>query len=233
MPKEGKSVIARLTVKGEHFEALVEPELAWELKSGKEVDFKSLLVSDIVYKDSGKGLKASEEAIKKNFGTTDPKEVISQIIKKGDIQLTTDQRREMVENKRKQIVAFIARNCIDPKSGTPHPPLRIENAMANVRVNVDPFRPADEQAQEVIKALRTELPLKVSQAVLTVKLTKEHASRAVNVITKMGGVTRSEWRPDGSWSGEITLPAGMQQAFVDRLNDLTRGSVEINVVKKI
>jgi ribosome maturation protein SDO1 len=233
MPKEGKSLIARLSVQGQHFEAIVDPDLAWDLRNGKQVDFKALLIGETVYKDAKKGDKASEEALKKNFGTTDIKDVVTQIIKKGELQLTTEQRREMVENKRKQIVAFIARNCIDPKTSMPHPPLRVENAMANVRVNVDPFRSVEEQAQEVIKLLRVELPLKVSQVIVQVKLTKEYANRAQNAVTKLGNVMRSEWHADGSWFGEVVMPAGMQQAFVDRMNEMTHGNVEISIVKKI
>lgn len=231
MPKEERSVIARLVVRGEHFEVMVNPELAWELKNGKEVNFKDLLISEIIYKDASKGLKASEESLKKNFGTDDIKVVASSIIKKGELQLTTDQRREMVENKRKQIINFISRNCIDPKTGLPHPPQRIENAMENVRVSIDPFRPVEEQAQEVIKALRTELPLKLSQVVARLSVPSAHARRVFAAISKMGSVTRSEWLSDGSWRGEMVLPAGMQQNFVDRVNEITRGNCEIDIKK--
>jgi ribosome maturation protein SDO1 len=233
MPKDDKSVVARLSIRGEHFEVLVDPELAWLLRSGKEVDLKALMISEIVYKDAGKGEKASEESIKKNFGTTEPQTVVDAIIKKGELQLTTDQRRQMVENKRKQIVAFIARNCIDPQSGAPHPPTRIENAMENVRINIDPFKSVEEQAQEIIKMLRVTLPLKVSQVAMVVKASKEHASRVNSYVTKTGNVTKSEWLSDGSWRGETIIPAGMQQSLIDHLNQLTRGNIEINVVKKM
>jgi len=231
MPKD-KSVVARLSVRGEHFEILVDPELAWDFKHGKDVNFKDLLVSEIIYKDAKKGDKASEDSILKNFGTTDLKTVASTIIKKGELQLTTEQRRQMVENKRKQIVAFIARNCIDPQTGTPHPPLRIENAMNNARVNIDPFRPVEEQAQEVIKALRTTLPLKMSQVSMLVQAGRENAGKVKNYLSKTGNVVKSDWLSDGSWKGEVVIPAGMQQLVIDRLNELTRGSIEVSIVKK-
>lgn len=233
MPKEDKSLVAKLTIKGEHFELLVNPDLAWELRSGKEVDFKSLLISETVFKDSRKALKASDESVKKNFGTDDIKTIATAIIRKGELQLTTEQRREMVENKRKQIIAFIVKNCIDPKSGLPHPPQRIENAFGNIRVNIDPFKTVEEQAQDAIKLLRVDLPLKVSQVVMSVAVSKEYGARVNNAVSKLGSVTRSEWRHDGSWFGEIVLPAGTQQSFVDRINELTRGNAEINIVKKI
>jgi len=231
MPREDKSVIARLTVHGEHFEVLVDPDIAWQLKNGKPVDFKSLMISETVFKDAGKGLKASEESIKKNFGTTESKVIVEAIIKKGELQLTTEQRREMVENKRKQIIAFIARNAVDPKSGAPHPPLRIENAMENIRYSIDPFRSVEEQAQEIIKALRVDLPLKVTQVSVLIKAPKDGASRVSSYVSKSGNVIKSAWASDGSWEGETVIPAGMQQTLIDRLNDLTRGNVEITVKK--
>ncbi|MDI9644225.1 MAG: ribosome assembly factor SBDS [Candidatus Verstraetearchaeota archaeon] len=231
MPKEEKSVIARLVIRGEHFEVLVNPDLAWHLKNGKEVDFKELLISEMIYKDASKGLKASEESVKKNFGTEDVNAVASAIIKKGELQLTTEQRREMIESKRKQIINFISRNCVDPKSGLPHPPQRIENAMSNVRLSIDPFKPVEEQAQEVIKALRTELPLKVSQVVARLSIPAGNAKRVYAAVSKMGTVARSEWLPDGSWRGELVLPAGIQQNFVDRVNEITRGNCSIDIKK--
>jgi ribosome maturation protein SDO1 len=231
MPREDKSVVARLSVKGEHFEALVDPDLAWLFKSGKPVDFKALMVSEIIYKDARTGDKASEDSLKKNFGTTETSQVVESIIKKGELQLTTEQRREMVENKRKQIVAFIARNCIDPKTGTPHPPTRIENAMETIRLNIDPFKSSEEQAQEVIKDLRISLPLKVSQVGVSVKASREHAARVSSYVTKSGNVTKSNWLADGTWMGEAVIPAGIQQSFIDKLNELTRGNVEINIKK--
>ncbi|MGA2574198.1 MAG: ribosome assembly factor SBDS [Candidatus Methanomethylicaceae archaeon] len=231
MPREDKSVIARISVKGEHFEVMVDPDLAWDLKNGKQVDFKALLISETVYKEARKGTKATDESLQKNFGTTDLKAIVEAILRKGELQLTTEQRREMVENKRKQIVAFIARNCIDPKTSTPHPPQRIENAMENIRINIDPFRSTEEQAQEIIKELRVSLPLKISQVSITVKSPKEHASSVSSYVTKSGNIIKSNWLADGSWLGESVIPAGMQQSFIDRLNDMTRGNVEINVKK--
>jgi ribosome maturation protein SDO1 len=231
MPKEDKSIVARFVAHGEHFEAMVDPDLAWQLKNGKPVDYKSLMISETIFKDARKGLKASEESLKKNFGTDDSKAVVEAIIKKGELQLTTDQRREMVENKRKQIIAFIARNCVDPKTGTPHPPQRIENAMENIRINIDPFGLVEEQAQEVIKGLRISLPLKIMQVSVEIKASKESAARVNSYVTKAGNVVKSAWPSDGSWQGEVVIPAGIQQTFIDKLNDLTRGNIELNVKK--
>ncbi|RLE51995.1 MAG: ribosome assembly factor SBDS, partial [Candidatus Methanomethylicota archaeon] len=138
----------------------------------------------------------------------------------------------LIESKRRQIIDFIAKNCVDPKTGTPHPPLRIENALSQAKVQIDPFKSVEEQANEIIKALRTILPLKISQATFYVKLPPQYASRAYSVLCKMGTVSSSNWGSDGSWSGEITIPAGLQQVFIDRVNELTKGEAEVKIVKR-
>ncbi|MCQ5336813.1 MAG: ribosome assembly factor SBDS [Candidatus Methanomethylicia archaeon] len=230
MPKE--KVIARLIINKEHFEILVDPELAWLLKNGKDVDLKELLVSDIIYKDARKGEKASETSIIKNFGTTDLKTIVTTIIRKGELQLTTEQRRQMIENKKKQIIAFIARNCVDPHTGLPHPPTRIENAIENIRISIDPFKPVEQQANDVIKALRTILPLKISQVTLSIHAKKEYASKVKDYVSKTGELSRSEWLSDGSWRGEVTIPAGIQQTVIDRLNEISKGDISVNIIRK-
>jgi ribosome maturation protein SDO1 len=105
--------------------------------------------------------------------------------------------------------------------------------MDNVRINIDPFKPVEEQAQEVIKALRTTLPLKISQVSMMVQVGKENAGKVKNYLTKTGNVVKSDWLSDGSWKGEVVVPAGMQQMIIDRLNELTRGNIEVNIIKKI
>jgi ribosome maturation protein SDO1 len=106
-----------------------------------------VIATDTIFTDAGKGSKASEEILKEVFGTVDSLKVAEIILKKGDLQLTTDQRKQMVEEKRNQITAFISRECIDPKTNLPHPPQRIENAMGEIHFSIDPQKGVEEQAR--------------------------------------------------------------------------------------
>ncbi|HEX17614.1 MAG TPA: ribosome assembly factor SBDS, partial [Thermoplasmatales archaeon] len=134
-----KAVIARLTIGDDHFEILVDPKAAMDLIDGKDVDILSSLAVDEVFRDARKGERASEESIKRCFGTEDVAEVARQIILRGNIQLTTEQRHEMQKRKFNQIVEIIARNAMDPRTKTPHPRKRIELAIEEAGVHIDPF----------------------------------------------------------------------------------------------
>ncbi|MCK5459453.1 MAG: ribosome assembly factor SBDS, partial [Thermoplasmatales archaeon] len=122
------AVIARLHKGEDHFEILVDPRAAEHLIEGKEVDVLSSLAIDTIFKDSKKGTHASQESLEKVFGTDDVETIVKEIILKGEIQLTTEQRHEMQEKKQKRIVDIIVKNAMDPQTKTPHPRQRIELA---------------------------------------------------------------------------------------------------------
>ncbi len=222
-------VIARLEVGGQVFEVLVNPELAMQLREGKKVNLDDLLIGDYVYKDARKGLKASPEALKKIFGTTDIKKIAVEIVKRGEIQLTTEQRRKLIEAKRKQIITFISRNAIDPRTKAPIPPKRIELAMEQARVGIDPFLDIEKQAMNVIKAISRILPIKIAKAILLIRIPPAYSGRIYSQIPKLGEVKKTEWKNDGSLIVELEIPAGMQNEVISKINSLTRGEAEIRI----
>ena len=96
--------VVRYSFEGEKFEILVKPDPALDYKLGKKKDVSAVLVSDEIYTDSGKGTKPGNEKLLKAFKTEDQTEIAQIILQKGDLNLTTDQRRKMIDEKKKQIV---------------------------------------------------------------------------------------------------------------------------------
>ncbi len=90
-----EAVIARLKVGKDIFEILVDCDLAMELRKGKSIGLDKILATDEVYKDVKKGQRASENEIKKVFGTDDTREVASKIIKEGEIHLTSEYKNKL------------------------------------------------------------------------------------------------------------------------------------------
>lgn len=241
MPKELRSdrrddvfseyVIARVEKGGEKFEVLVKPDAVQKIRDGQEVDLLRELAIDQIFRDAHKGSKASEEKMAEFFGTTEPIAVAHQIIERGEIQLTTEQRRQMLEAKRKQIVHYIATNAINPQTGAPHPPQRIEIAMDEAKVRIDPFRSLEEQTKEVLDALRPLLPIRFEKVRIAIRLSAEDSAKCYGDIKAFGTVLKEEWQASGAWIGVVEMPAGMQTEFLDRLNAKTRGNVEARILK--
>jgi ribosome maturation protein SDO1 len=180
--------LVRYSYEGEKFEIMVKPDPALDFKMGKKKDISAVLVSDEIYTDSGKGTRPSSEKLLKAFNTEDQTEIAQIILEKGDLNLTTDQRRKMIEDKKKQIVTFIAKTYVDPKTHLPHPPLRIEQAMKDGRVSIDPQKNVDEQVKEIVEKLRSIIALKSESLQLEIVIPAQFASQSYAVLKSVGSL---------------------------------------------
>jgi len=229
------AVIARLDTHGERFEVLVDPKIVWKIRNkddmGENFNILDNMVIDTIFKDSSKGVRASTESLMKMFNSTDIQSITMEIITKGEIQLTTEQRKEMMENKRKQIITTIVRNAINPKTKTPHPPQRIELALNEAKVNIDPFKPVDAQVQEIMKKLKPILPIRFEKLAIAIRLTGEDYGKCYGDIKNFGKITKEEWQKDGSWIGLMEIPAGLKTDFIDKVNSKTKGNADIKLIE--
>ena len=226
------AVIARYEHSGHRFEILVDPNIIDDVKSGKVENVIDYMVIDEIFKDAHKGDRASEELIKEVFGTIDVNEVAKEIIKKGQVQLTTEQRRKMLEEKKRRIIAEIARNAINPQTGAPHPPQRIELAMEEAKVHIDPFKSVEEQVPVVLKALRPIIPIRFEKVKIAIKVSGDMYGKIYGELSKSGTILQEEWQKDGSWIGVVEIPAGMQGEFLDMLNKKTHGNVQTKILRR-
>jgi ribosome maturation protein SDO1 len=221
----------RLSTGGEHFEILVHPDPALDFKFGRNVEVSQIVAVDEVYSDANKGLRVPTEKLAKIFKTTNFLQIAEVILRKGDLNLTTDQRRRLVEEKRKQIVIAISRNYVDPRSGLPHPPLRIEQAMAEVRITIDPFKDVGEQTKNVIDQLRGILPLKSERIKMLIKVPAQYASQSFGALKGVGEIVKEEWGGDGGLTVIIEIPAGVHSTLLDRLGSLSKGTAQASVLR--
>ena len=224
---ETKVTLVRLISENDKFEILVKPDPALEYKLGKRADVASVLVSDEIYSDANKGSRASSEKLRKHFNTTDVTDIARQILSRGELNLTTDQRRKMIEEKKKQIIQYINRSFVDPKTHIPHPPLRIESAIDKARVIIDPFKRTEDQANVVVEALRRILPLKSEISRLSVTVPSQFSAQSYSIFKATGNLKSEQWLADGSLKVIIEMNAGMKASFIDRIASITRGSADI------
>ena len=223
--------LVRYSFEGEKFEIMVKPDPALDYKIGKKKDISAVLVSDEIYTDSGKGTRPSSEKLLKAFKTEDQTEIAQIILEKGDLNLTTDQRRKMMEDKKKQIVTYIAKTYVDPKSHLPHPPLRIEQAMKDGRVSVDPQKSVDEQVKDIVEQLRSIIALKSESLKLEIVIPAQFASQSYAVLKSVGSLESEEWQNNGSLKAILEIPAAARPNVIDRLGSITKGSASVEVVQ--
>ena len=228
-----KAVVSRLSIFGKRFEILVDPKKAFEFRKGKEIPIEEILAYPAIYKDARKAMEASTEDLKKVFGTSDVYEIAKRIVKKGEFQLTTEQRREFIENKKIQIANLISKKGINPQTNTPHPPQRILNAMERAGISIDPFKSAEEQVEKVVEEIRKFLPLKFEKIVYRIKFPAEFYGKVYSQLKNFGEVSSEKWLSDGSFQAEIEIFAGIKNDFLEKISTLTRGNFEIKEIGKV
>ena len=226
-----KLTAVKYTFEGEKFEILVKPDPALDYKLGKIKDVSSVLVSEEIYQNSSKVTRAPSEKLQKAFQTEDPLVIAEKILQKGDLNLTTDQRRKMTAEKRKQIITFIAKTFVDPRSHLPHPPVRIEQAINDARVSIDPFRNVEEQIKDIVESLRSIIPLKSENISLEISVPAQYVAKSYSVLKSTGVLKNEEWQKDGSLKAILEIPAAARPNVIDRLGAITKGTAFVEVLK--
>ena len=224
-----KAVIAKLKIRENNFEILVDCEKALELRSGKKVDIEDVLATRDIFSDVKKGQHAAD--LTKYFGTENVYEISRRIIKEGEVQLTAEYRAKLMQEKKKRLIYLIHRNAINPENNLPHPPQRIESALEEAKARIDEYKTAEEQVEGIVDKIRGILPLRYETREVSVKIPANFAGRSFGTIKQYGKVLKDEWQQDGSLVVNIEIPAGIQVELEDKMNEITKGGVEITIVK--
>ncbi len=224
------AIIARLDSHGETFEILLDPKVMDLIKAGKKFDITEFMAVEDIFKNASKGTRPAEDKIKEVFGTEDVATIAKKVMEKGEVQITSEQRKEMLEAKRHQVITYIAANAINPQTKLPHPPLRIELALDEAKFHVDPFKPLEKEIEEAMKLLRPLIPIKFEKSRVAVKLKGEDYGRCYDDLIHYGIVEREEWEPDGSWIGIMELPAGLVLEMTEKLRNRTKGNASVKLI---
>ncbi|MBN2150272.1 MAG: ribosome assembly factor SBDS [Candidatus Lokiarchaeota archaeon] len=253
----GKYIIASIRIAGRRYEILVDPDKSWELKKQirqfqkekekelnktykvtvddvlkfSKVPMEQIVESYIVFEDIRRGEKMSEEMIADAFNTEDMSRVISEILLNGELQLNKEQRDKFISEKRKKLLDILTKNCINPQTQKPHPPQRIERALDEAKVNIDPFNPIEDQVEAIVRALQPVIPIRMERQQLAVSIPAEFTGKAYNLVKTLASITKEDWKPSGSLECVIEIPAGISAEFLDKLNKITHGRAMTRVIE--
>ncbi|MBU0469931.1 MAG: ribosome assembly factor SBDS [Nanoarchaeota archaeon] len=224
---EEKINLARIKKFGHNFEISIDPDTALEYKKGKVADLREVLLANNVFTDAKKGLIASEEKLEEAFKTTDVNVIADYILKYGEIQSTSEHRSAEREQAKKKLIQIIHKQAVDPKTGFPHPPNRIEAALEQGKINLDYNRTVEEQFEEIISKLRPIIPIKIEQKRMTLTIPAEYIGKIYQWVKNNAKILNENWTNSGEWEVKVEVPAGFQQEFIDHLNSLTHGNTVV------
>lgn len=228
-----EAVTARLDSGGHRFEILIDPEVAYAWKDNplEDEELVEALAAEGIWKDAQKGDRAADTVLQEVFETDDLAAVSKAILEKGSLQLTTVQRRQMVEQKRNQLVNYIVRNAINPQTNTPHPPARIERALEEAKIHIDPFKSVEEQVKVALKKLKVLLPISIEKLRLAVQLPAQYVGGCHHEVSTAGNLVKEEYQSDGSWIGVLEITAGAYADLLNLLGNRTHGEAQTKILK--
>jgi ribosome maturation protein SDO1 len=219
--------IAKIRKGSQHFEVLVDMDEALKFKKG-ESDYLSLEI-DKVFVNSERGDLASVSELETHFGTSNPLEVGKQIVKQGEVLVDQGHRDEEKEKRIKQVVEFLVRNAVDPKTGSPHTIERIKNALEQSHVNIKNV-PVENQISEIIEKISREIPIKLETKKVRIKIPAVQTGKVYGLISQYK--EKEDWLNDGSLEVVVKVPAGLLMDFYDKLNSMTHGSAITEELKE-
>ena len=224
------AVIARLETGGHRFEILVDPNEAQAFKEGDEIDWEDIVAVDGVWADSAKGERAPETILKDIFDSSNLIDIYKRILTEGTIQLTSEQKKEMIDKKKKQILSHIVANAMNPQTGGAHPPQRIENAIVEARYNFDPIRSVESQVEDIVRKIRPLIPISFEKVKAAVKIPAIFVGKCYGQMSGLGTIENEEYQNDGSWIGILEMSAASYNELENLLGSITKGTAEIKII---
>ena len=213
------------------FEIFVDPNLAFDYRRGEDVPIEEILKSYEIYEDAKRGQRATEMLVEDAFGSSDVFDIAPEIIKHGEFKLTHEQRVNLTEEKTEAIIKDISKRAMNPQTGHPHPPDRIRQAMEEAKVVVDPFISVEEQVPKIVKSLLVIIPISFESVKIKVTVPAAYAGKGYNMVAQIGVIKTDSWEQDGSWTGLVEIPASKRQELYDDLNKLTKGQINLEVIR--
>ncbi len=224
MEKE-KLNLARLKKEGKTFEIVINPNLAFEYLEGKSISVKEILKAEEIFYDAKKGLKISETDLKNYFHTDEILKAAEEIIKKGEVQLTEEERKKIRKEKYKRMIDIITKNSLDPKNNIPHPRTRIENALEEIKFKLKDEKTVEENVHLAIKEIRRVLPIKFESLKYKAKIQPQHIGSCISILKKTSKIISEDYTANGELIIHFEFPGGMLNEIIDKLNSITKGNI--------
>jgi len=210
-----------------NFEVLTKVGSVLKYREGK-LGWDNVPFADEVFKNFSKAERAKSEELRAAFGTDNIGECMKKIVKEGELQLTTAERKEKVDKKRAEVINYIHKYYTDPKTKLPHPVLRIENALDQLKVKFDPDIPAEKQAMDIVKKLPEILPIKKSQMEGTLKVPHGMVGSVTGIVQKWAQIKKEEYESDGCAYSLVIVPGNYDQ-FISDLQRVTKGDFQFDI----
>lgn len=149
----------RTIIKHKSFEVICYPETISKFRANNLSADKTYLTPTI-FRSASKGDVAKAADLQKAFNTSDQSQCLLIILNKGEFKLTTNELRQLTEQKRREIIHYVHSSFLNPKTNLPYTLSVIETALKDSKMRVDSTQSATSQFDKHRKKFVEIIPLK-------------------------------------------------------------------------
>lgn len=226
--QKGQFQVVKYKFEKTTFEALFKPGCALKVREGKLGISNATFADEVFIAPHTKGVIAKQPELAKAFPGKSGIDILQVIAEKGEIQYSTEERRQLVEEKKKRIVEYIHKYYCDPTTNNPHPVNRINNALDQMKIQIDIDGPMDKELKEVEKRINDVLPCKRLEVEVIVTIPNDFCKQADQAMKKYGRIASQ--CPEGqSKKYTVCIVPGDFDLLSKDLARATRGNYQIDM----
>jgi len=118
---------------------------------------------------------------------------------------------------------------MDPKTKTMIPITRIDNALTELKIRVDPDQPTEKQIQEILKKLPGVLTIKRAEVTGVVSTTHQYLGQVSGVLKKYNVTIQGENYTADGCEYSVSMVPGDYDKVISELNSVTKGEYDFSV----
>ncbi len=227
MVNVNESFEVRYKYAGENFQVLVDFEKLNEFKKNPDkVQINEVLADLKIFKNQKKGEIASENLLNEIFKNKNKEEIIKEILLKGECQIPTSYLNKLREEKKKQVINYIAENAINPQTKSKYTFSMIESEVNKLKFNFDPNKDFIIQSEEIIKLLKKRMPISLDKIILKIKIPGEYCGAFYGPFRKYGKIIKEYFDEESNLHIHIEIMESIQDTVINYIKNNSNNSAE-------
>lgn len=218
---------------GNKFEIIIDPDKAVEIIRNGDIknieEVTEMLKAQEIFKNSKTGARANQKDIIETFGTDDVIEVAIFMLENGEVQLNSEYRKIIAEQRYSQLIFELNKICTDAQTGYPIPVSRIENALKEGKFSINLYQKQEDQIKEALTCLSNQLNISYGTVEIEITVSSENIKLLKNAIPQIINEAKHNWLSDGFLQLKINLPKGKLNAVKNKINSINNKEIKIKI----
>ena len=174
----------RLNKNGKRFEIAAYRNKVLSYRNKVETNLSEVLQIDTVFTNVTKGLLANSKDLIEAFGTADQALVCREILDKGELQVSEQERVALLDSTFRDVASIVADKAINPENNRPYTVSMIQNAMRQIHYSVNVSKSSKSQALDVIRKLKAIMPIARASMLLRVVCPSKYSESMKEILLK-------------------------------------------------